>query len=498
MKLTLSRLIAAITFLAIFAMATRVSFDTDTWWHLRTGAWIVEHGAVPMTDPFSHTRAGATWHIPGWIVQAPMYVLFNTFGYAGLNLFTAVCVTLTFAFVYQTCAGSPLLKAFVLVFAVASSAIYWSARPQIVSFLLAGAFVWILHDFRWQKRNRLWMLVPLMALWANAHGGFAIGFILLVLTTGGQVLSWAMRWWRTRQTGVAEPIAEGDVDWRGVVWLMGIGLACAAAVSLNPSGPEMLLYPFKTVSIGVLQDFIQEWQTPNFHMREAQVFLWVLFAGVAALGLSLRRANVTDLLLFSGTAYLGFLAGRNVAVFSLVAPALITRHLAWAWEEWRGRPLATTMRPGALPLNWAILVLVAVAALLKIALPLQTSVNEIEIAKMVPVGAANHIRQTQPPGKLFNAYNYGAYLTWALYPDYPVYVDGRTDLYNDEFLREYLRAILGQAGYSAVLDKYGINVVLVEPASFLGQRLEQNPAWRVTYLDAVAVVYQRIKPIPPE
>src|SRR3970040_255321 len=69
MKLPFPRLVTAITLCAIFAMAARVSVDTDTWWHLRTGQWIVEHHAVPQTDPFSYTRAGAEWKIPGWIGQ---------------------------------------------------------------------------------------------------------------------------------------------------------------------------------------------------------------------------------------------------------------------------------------------------------------------------------------------------------------------------------------------------------------------------------------------
>lgn len=58
MMLTLNRLVTAITFIAIFAMAVRVSVDSDTWWHYRIGQWIVEHRAVPPADSFSRTRGG--------------------------------------------------------------------------------------------------------------------------------------------------------------------------------------------------------------------------------------------------------------------------------------------------------------------------------------------------------------------------------------------------------------------------------------------------------
>ena len=532
MRLTLPRLITAITFLGIFAMATRISVDTDTWWHLRAGQWIVEHRAVPTVDPFSHTRAGAEWQYPGWLVEVPLYWLFTNFGFAGLNLFTAVCVTLTFLFVYLCCEGRPLLKAFVLVLAAAASAIYWSARPQIVSFLLAGIFAYLLHLQRWRGVNRLWLLVPLMALWANSHGGFAIGFIFIAFTLGGQVLSFVGKALSKDEGNRAEGPAlsdperqskgEGNVDARGLAWLVGVGLACALAVVLNPAGPVMLLYPFKTLSIGVLRDFIQEWQTPNFHRIEAQPFLWLLLAVLAAVGFSRRRVNLTDLLLVTGVAYLGFLAWRNVALLAIVAPPVITRHLVAGWADIAKHPFGVRerlppdgdLRParlasavarsvpegpalseaeGNLALNWALLAVIALAALLKALLFLQPSVNEAETARSAPVGAAEYVRRERPPGKLFNSYNFGAYLTWALYPDYPVYVDGRTDLYDDAFLREYLTVSFARPGYQAVLDRYGVNLVIVEANSLLGDALSRD-GWLAVYSDPTAAVYQRVGP----
>ena len=494
--LTLARLVTAITFIALFAMAARVSADTDTWWHIRTGQWIVEHRALPAIDPFSHTRAGAAWRVPGWVVQVPLYWLYDGLGYAGLNLFTAGWVTLAFVFVYRACTGQPLLRAFTLVLAAAASALYWSARPQIVSFALAAVFGYVLWLFRWRGVNWLWVLPPLMAVWANAHGGFAIGFILLALTLGGQGGMFVVRLWRQHRGGSADARpAPGDVDGRGLVWLAGVGGACALAVMVNPVGPRLLLYPFQTVSMGVLQDFIQEWQSPNFHLREAQPFLWLLLATLLAAAWSRRGLNLTDALLVSGAAYLGFLAGRNVALLAVVAPPVLTQHLAAGWEALWGAPVAEAPPRGArLALNWGILALVALAGLLKVAVDLTPAVNEAQLAKTVPMGAAEYVRVARPAGKLFNSYNFGAYLTWALYPDYPVYVDGRTDLYNDAFLREYLQTALGRPGYAATLETYGVNLVLVEVDSLLADRLRESADWRQAYEDETAVVFERAQP----
>ena len=87
--MTLRKLIMWITFLAVFAMAARISVDTDTWWHLRTGQWIIEQRTVPQVDPFSYTRAGEPRKIPGWLEQVPIYLINHLFGPGGLNIWTA-------------------------------------------------------------------------------------------------------------------------------------------------------------------------------------------------------------------------------------------------------------------------------------------------------------------------------------------------------------------------------------------------------------------------
>jgi hypothetical protein len=60
-KLTIQRLMVVILFILLFVMAVRVPTDTDTWWHIRSGEYIVENQAIPKTDPFSHTRYGKDW-----------------------------------------------------------------------------------------------------------------------------------------------------------------------------------------------------------------------------------------------------------------------------------------------------------------------------------------------------------------------------------------------------------------------------------------------------
>lgn len=485
--LTPARLVVVLALAGIFAMAARPSVDTDTWWHLRSGAWMVEHGAVLTTDVFSSTRLGQPWINHSWLAQLLLYRLWRLAGYAGLNLATALVVVLAFGLVYQQLEGNAYLKAFTLVLAAAASHVYWSARPQLLSFLLAAIFAYVLHLYRWRGVNRLWLLPVLMVLWVNLHGGFAIGFILLLITLAGQVIS--------RLLGQDE---AGVVSWPRLATLAVVTLVCAAAVVVNPYGPVLYLYPLRTVSIGALQDFIQEWQSPNFHQREMQLFIWLWLAVLAALGLSRRRVDLTDLALLGGCTYLALLAARNIPIAALVAAPIITRHAAAGISGlWASQPrLAAWLDPppGVRTLawlNWTLLGLVGLAVAVKAADAALVSTNERYLQSRVPLAAVRYLQAERPAGPLFNAYNWGGYLIWSLYPEYRVFVDGRTDLYDDALLREYLQAALGQPDYEAVLERHGINLVLIETHSFLDEHLRVNPQWRLAYADETAVVYER-------
>jgi hypothetical protein len=501
-RLTPARLVILIALIGIFVMASRPSVDSDTWWHLRSGAWMVEHGQILTHDEFSHTRLGQPWINHSWLAQILLFQVWRWFSYAGLNLMTAAWVLLAFGLVYWQCEGNAYLKAFTLVLAAAASAVYWAARPQMISFVLAAVFLYLLYLFRWRGINFLWLLPPLMALWVNAHGGFAIGFMLLLMTLVGQIGSNLIRRSPSPQPSPhrGEGWGEGrtgTLNWSGIGWLAGIGLLCAAVVPLNPFGATMYLYPLRTVSIGALKDFIQEWQSPNFHQPGMQLFIWLLLATLAAIGLSRRRVDLTDFALLSGLVYLSFLAARNIPLFALVAPPVITRHAMAGLDELkttqphltRWTAPASTGR-GYTLLNWALLGLILAAALVKVVDSSLLATNQKFVAKSLPVEAARFIAQTHPAGPMFNSYNWGGYLAWTLYPDYPVYVDGRTDLYDDAFLREYLNVSFGR-GYEAVFDQYGVKLVVIETNSLLTDRLSDDPNWHSIYTDELATVFVR-------
>jgi hypothetical protein len=273
------------------------------------------------------------------------------------------------------------------------------------------------------------------------------------------------------------------------------GLLMVIAVCINPYGPGMLMYPFKTVSIGVLRDYIQEWQTPEFHSIAVQPFAWLMLLTFGAVGASRQKLTFIDFALVGLFFYMGLLAGRNVALFSIVAPMVLTRHAAPAIDGLSnslGMQFAATVAPGkrSARLNVIILLVLLAAVLFKVATIYPEKTNIDAFKGYLPIGAVDYLNTNQPEGRLFNPYNWGGYLLWDL-PGYPVFVDGRTDLYNDEIINKWLTVVRVEDGWQDILKGYGINLVLIEPRSMLDRTLALDSAWAPIYRDAISNIYQR-------
>jgi hypothetical protein len=106
------------------------------------------------------------------------------------------------------------------------------------------------------------------------------------------------------------------------------------------------------------------------------------------------------------------------------------------------------------------------------------------------VNAVEYLKVEKPPGKLFNSYNWGGYLIWAL-PEYPVFVDGRTDLYNDELIEQWMEIMNAKKGWQVLLARFGIGVILIENGSTLDRALQVERGWERIYKDPLAVIYKK-------
>ncbi len=479
-QLTIERAAVIILFALLFALAARIPADTDTWWHIRSGEYTLTHGMI-YADPFSFTKAGEPWINHSWGGQIILYAVWKLAGNFGLAVYVAALATVGMAFVYQMSPGSVYLRAFTLVIGAAAAAVFWSARPQMLSFALSAVVLYLLYLFKRRGMDRLWLIPVIIGIWGNLHAGFSIAFIFLLGFIAGEVLNNLFR-----------PSAENVIGWRGIRKLFLVTLVSAAALVINPYGLQMLAVPFQTVSIGALQNFIQEWNSPNFHDRSTWPFIALLLGLFGAAGASNKRLDWTDFVLASGTAFMALLAGRNIAVFAVVATPILTDHLDALLTErgWVVQPVRRVTR-GMARLNAALVGIIVLGAALKVLLVLDTKTVRQAQEDFLPVKVTDYLQAERPPGPMFNSYNWGGYLMFVL-PEEPVFVDGRTDLYGDDFLTNtYFKTATGGEGWQDVLNQYDVRLVVVEANSGLARRLRDAQGWTLDYEDTQAVVFTR-------
>jgi hypothetical protein len=137
-------------------------------------------------------------------------------------------------------------------------------------------------------------------------------------------------------------------------------------------------------------------------------------------------------------------------------------------------------------LNFVIALTVVAAVVFQI---WHRTILQAHIEKEFPVAAVDYIRDHHLKGPIFNAYEWGGYIIWRLYPQYLVFIDGRSDLYGDQFLKEFVNIYLGRAEWQPVFKRYGIRTAILHHDSPLAISLRHAPEYRIAFEDPQAVVF---------
>jgi hypothetical protein len=481
--LSTERLMVLILLLSIFSMASQEITDPDVWWHLRTGQLICETRSIPRQDPFSHSIPSRPWITHEWLTEIMLYSIYSFSGQEGLILTFAAIITGAFALLYLRCAGRPYLASFVVIWAAITSAVTWDVRPQMISVLLSSAFLYILHLYNRGRRNYIWLMPPLMMLWANLHGSFLLGLVFpAVYIVGGMIANLFGR-------GNGQ-----DLQWRDIRLLLIVTLISGAATVVNPNGIQLLLYPFGTLGSPAMQAYIMEWFSPDFHQIQFQPLALFIILVIVTLGLSRRVPSATDFLFLAGFGYASLLSARHIPFFVLTASPILTTQLLdiWRRSQWSRRFIVgRQQRTPALYLvfNWLVLSLVILGGVVKVGLVLLDNAEAQQHA--FPVDAVGFIVEQGITGNMYNLYHWGGYIIWRLYPEQQVFIDGRADVYGDAFIDEYLQVYQLRESWQEPLGRYGVTLIIIDQGSSLSTVLNESPDWERRYLDEESAIFVR-------
>jgi len=488
-------------------LAPRLLGDASIGWHIRNGELMLRSHSITRVDPFSVTMNGKAWYAWEWLYDGAFAGIHRWFGLNGVVFFTAVIIAATFGLTLRLSLrrGADLpVAAVLLAFSLGASMIHLFARPHVLSWLFTIVWFQLLDSSESvdgsDRGRRLWCLPVLMLLWANLHGGFVVGFVLL----GLYLASYLIRCFRCGQEQMRRNIAR-RLQQLGVVTVVSL-----AASLVNPYGFRLHIHIYQYLSSPWLMNHIDEFLSPNFHGVAQQCFVLILLITVVALAVG-RKPSLAHVLVLLFAAYSGLYASRSLPVSSLlltlvVAPLLtqavgeggtnpqLSSRLRASFSRWeafglRMASMELNLRGHIWPLAAVILGLLVCAQQGKLG-----SYKWMDAhfdVKSFPVQASEVIAQRGIREPIFSPDSWGGYLIYRLYPQNTVFVDDRHDLYGEEFLKDYLKSVRLAPDWDSFLNDKRVHWVLAPAESSLANMLEQTSQWNVVYRDGTAVLFER-------
>ncbi len=465
---------------AFFGFYCTPLWDMDFWWHIASGRHIVETRAIPQSDPFGMYETGGlssdTILRTYWLAQIALFFTYDGWGANGVIFLKAgilaLCLALTFARSMALGAGG--ISA-LLVLSIAGMTLldFTGERPQLFSFLFFSLAIFLL-DFSRARQIKwpLYLLPPLMLLWANSHGGVALGGVVL----GLMALSYAVEWrWFAGRTPADK-------------WLFVTLAAAVLLTFISPNGINTYLYLFASqFGAGELHGRISEYASPVALWREMGMmlpFYWgFILLAVAALPRAIRKPHFTPLLVTLFLGGLSLTAFRYIPFFMLFAAPYVALGLT---------RLTATVKLPAIPLYGALLA--AALFTLGYGVKQDKAFQDGIQANRFPQGAVDFMQKNSLTGKVFNINTWGGYLTWHLHPQVKVFIDGR--VLDMQVFRDYTHILWATSYGVQRLERDQFDFVLIPYANiFSGEQyklndyLLQNPQWQVIYRDRLGYLF---------
>ncbi|HXZ45172.1 MAG TPA: hypothetical protein VEH02_00390 [Pseudolabrys sp.] len=459
-------------YVLLIALGPRLLNDPDTYSHIALGRWILEHHAVPGTDPFSATLRGTDWIAFEWLSQVAYALAYAVAGWNGVVVLAAGAVAgalgLLARFLLRDLQPTAVLAA--ALCALLLTAPHILARPHVLALPVVVIWIALLIRAVDTRNSPPWLLLPLMTLWANLHGSFTFGLAMTPLIACDAL-------WRAPRAKRLNVIRQWGL----------FGVLAFIAACLNPYGPEMILVTFRTIALGAALTTVTEWRSQDFsHVGSFEIIMLGAIALALYRGVTLPLPRIVMLL---GVLHLSLSQIRHADLLGMLAPLFLARPLA---EQFSALAANRTraMVHALWPTTATLLLLAAITGL-------TTLRNDVVPSlKNTPASALHALDLAETTGPILNDYNFGGYLDFV---GVSPFIDGRSELYGQTFMLRYDGALKLHSipDFLQFLDNYHFRATLLAPSTPAVALLDRLPNWQRVYADDLAVVHIRRTTKPP-
>jgi hypothetical protein len=488
---TLFFLIAFTALLVIFR--ERGLNDPGTLWHTRVGELILTDGFMT-TDPFTFTFAGKTWIPQQWggeILMALLHRLggFDAMLFAFLAIFAAA-FTGVFRRLLAGGMGWPLAGA-VTALALVAAGFHFYVRPHVFTIVFMVFVTSFIIDYDSKRRtwkHLLW-LIPIHIVWTNLHGGMLGGVATLGLAIGVWIIAFVLK--------KDSPITS----WKIAAILIGIVMACALTMFVNPIGLELQRTWFRLIGSKAMAQHVDEHSPMNLHRGGDLAVLGFAVLYLAAL-LAAGKPKLIWLIPLAWLA-LSVQSIRNGPLF--VANAAVMLAEIWPHTFWFRRLRASgdtlALEPTPLPqfsmAAWLLpLAIVATGLALqhfRVAVPLIGSDWARFDPNYVPLDMIDAVQAIPPAERIYNDPNLGGFLIWNA-PGRKIFMDDRFELCGDQWLNDYVETITEKP--QRFLDwqrQYDFHWAMIVPEAspLLDHFIRDSREWQIVREGHTTILYRR-------
>ncbi|MFN8008925.1 MAG: hypothetical protein U0V70_18245 [Terriglobia bacterium] len=480
--------------------------DSDTGWHIQNGEHILQTFSLPRTDYFSYTARGKPWFAWEWLSDVVMALIYRLAGINGIVVWANItfAVTFTLLFIWILRRGGNIFVAVMLsILAGFAASIHWLARPHLFTMLFLLVAYILLEQYEATNNPKPLYGLPLLVLvWTNLHAGFIVGLIVLLIYALGNLL---------RSLTCADDGERTKARLHAKV-LATVFLICLAASFVNPYGVKVHAHIIESyVSSNHLMDNITEFRSPSFHVAVVKFFELLILVATVVASISIRRFGFIEIGLLVFWTHMALISARHIPLYSIIVVPIVALHLtdylqtlesgknlqAWIQKTTKGfRRYSSNIARFENQFKGVVYPLLATMALILIAVNqgklLGTQVlNKNFDSEKFPVAAAAYLDAHELQGNFFTTDQWGGYLIYRFYPKYPVFFDGRSDMYGEELMKDYFKLVNLEYDWKSVVDKFNIRWMLLPFDVPLPAALKDLPEWRVVYDDHQAIIFIR-------
>jgi hypothetical protein len=284
--------------------------DSDTFWQIKVGQWIIDNRAVPYSDLYSFTKFGAPWISTSWLSQVLYGSVHTQWGWAGPVLLASLAFAATLAIFFYLLSEyfEPAHCVFWAMLALTLSRPHFLTRPHVLAWPIMVARVGGMIAAADRRAPPSLLLLPLIALWANLHGGFILGLALIAPVALVSI-------WETADSRV----------FLATRW--GFFAICAVAASCcTPYGWNTFLGAATILDLGEVLTIVSEWRPADFSsfgFFEASLLSLIGLAFYWRIVLSPPR-----IMLLLGLIYMALTHVRSIEAYAFLLPLILAKPLA--------------------------------------------------------------------------------------------------------------------------------------------------------------------------